>query len=128
MLCYLSIDPIKRCLYLVLSLILITPYLSIINEVWYRYFVCIIFLRGIFVILVYFTRMSKYIFHKLNLSILIIMGGFFIPYLFISYFLTLNSLYFKDYYILFFFLLISLIYFINFSSYFLNYRGALRKA
>lgn len=128
LICYLSIDPIKRCLYLVLSLILLTPYLSIINEVWYSYFVCIIFLRGIFVILVYFTSISKYIFHKLNASLLIITGLLFIPYLFISYSLTLNSLYFKDYILLFFFLLRSLIYFINFSSYFLNYRGALRKA
>ena len=128
LLCYLSIDPIKSCLYLVLSLILLTPYLSLINEVWYSYFICMIFLRGIFVILVYFTRISKYIFHKLSLGFFIMLGLFFIPRIYISFYMTLNSLYFKNFVFLFLFLLINLIYFINFSSYFLNYRGALRKA
>ena len=128
LLCYLSIDPIKSCLYLVLSLILLTPYLSIINEVWYSYFVCIIFLSGIFVILVYFTSISKYIFHKLGIGYIILFGFLFIPSIFISYNMTLNTLYYKDFVLLFFFILMSLIYFINFSSYFLNYSGALRKA
>ena len=128
LLCYLSIDPIKSCLYLVLSLILLTPYLSLINEVWYSYFICIIFLRGIFVILVYFTRISKYIFHKLNLAFFVILGLLFIPSVYISFYMTLNSLYFKNFLFLFLFLLVNLIYFMNFSSYFLNYRGALRKA
>lgn len=126
--CYLSVDPIKSCLYLVLSLILITPYLSMLNEVWYSYFICIIFLRGIFVILVYFTRISKYIFHKLSFSFLVFFGLFFIPFILFKYSLTLNYLYYKSFFYLFIFLLINLIYFINFSSYFLNYRGALRKA
>lgn len=128
LLCYLSIDPIKSCLYLVLSLILLTPYLSLINEVWYSYFICIIFLSGIFVILVYFTSISKYIFHKLNLGFFILLGVYFIPGVYISFYITLNSLYFKNFFILFLFLLLNLIYFINFSRYFLNYRGALRKA
>lgn len=127
-LCYLSVDPIKSCLYLVLSLILLTPYLSLVNEVWFSYFVCIVFLRGIFVILVYFTRISKYNFYKFQFSILIFLGFIFIPIFKITSFLSLYSLYYQNFSILFIFLLGSLIYFINFSSYFLNYSGALRKA
>jgi len=87
-----------------------------------------IFLRGIFVILVYFTRISKYIFHNLSLRFFIFLGIFFLPWFFMNFNFTLNSLYYKDYIYYFLFLLLNLIYFLNFSSYFLNYRGALRKA
>lgn len=128
LICYLAIDPIKRCLYLVLSLILLTPYLSLINEVWYSYFVCMVFLRGIFVILVYFTSISKYNFYSSKFAYLIFLGLLFIPFFSINFRLSLYSLYFYNYIFLFLFLLVSLIYFINFSSYFLNYSGALRKA
>lgn len=127
-LCYLSIDPIKSCLYLVLSLISLTPYLSLVNEVWFSYFVCIVFLRGIFVILVYFTRISKYNFYKFRFSLLIFFGLFFVPIFKITSFLSLYSLYYQEFSVLFIFLLRRLVYFINFSRYFLNYSGALRKA
>ena len=127
-LCYLSVDPIKSCLYLVLSLILATPYLSLVNETWFSYFVCIVFLRGIFVILVYFTSMSKYNFYNFRLGFLILMGLFFVPNFSLNSKLSLFRLYYFQYLYLFGFLLLILIYFINFSRYFLNYSGALRKA
>lgn len=126
--CYMTIDPIKSCLYLVLRLITLTPSLSLMNESWYRYFVCIIFLSGIFVILVYFTRISKYTFFYLSLGVLIFLGLFFIPILTFSHKLTIYGIYYTVYFYVYFFLLLNLIYFINFSSYFLNFSGALRKA
>lgn len=66
--CYLNIDPIKSCLFLILSLLRISFFLSFGLEVWYSYFVCIVFLSGIFVILVYFSSLSKYNFLKFNFS------------------------------------------------------------
>lgn len=128
LICYLSIDPIKSCLYLVLSLILVTPYISLINEIWYSYFICIVFLRGIFVILVYFTSMSKYNFFTFNLGLFIFSGLLFVPSMILMPSLSLFNLYYPQYSFIFVFLLLSLVYFINFSSYFLNYSGALRKA
>jgi len=125
--CYLSIDPMKRCLYLILSLIVITPFLSLLNEVWYSYFICIIFLRGIFVILVYFTRISKYNFYNFSLPFLIFLGFFYTPFLNFSLNINLFELYYSTFTWLITFLLLNLLYFINFSSYFLNFTGALRK-
>lgn len=125
---YLNVDPIKRCLFLVLSLLVSAPFISLGGQVWFRYYVCIIFLRGIFVILVYFTRMSKYNFFYFRGSILIFLGRAFAPIFFFYTDLKISHLYLREYRAILFWLIFSLFYFINFTSYFLNYSGALRKA
>lgn len=126
--CYLSIDPIKSCLYLVLGLLTISPLLSLGLQIWFSYFVCLIFLRGIFVILVYFSSLSKYNFYKFSISFLIFAGLIFVPFFFFygqsNY---LYSLYFLNFFYLFFYIIIILLLFINFTRYFLNFSGALRK-
>lgn len=126
--CYLRIDPIKSCLFLVLSLLTISPILSFGVQIWFRYFVCLIFLRGIFVILVYFSRLSKYNFYNFSFPFLIILGLIFIPFFFIqgqeNY---LFRLYFYNFFYLFLYIIFFLLLFMNFTSYFLNFSGALRK-
>src|SRR5690606_23092515 len=101
-LCYLNIDPIKSCLYLVFSLIFISPLVSFGFQVWYSYFICLIFLSGIFVILVYFSSLSKYNFFKFSFYFLIFFSFFFIGYFYIFHFnFNLFSLYFFNYFLLF---------------------------
>ena len=126
--CYIRIDPIKRCLFLVLSLLSISPVLSFGLQIWFRYFVCLIFLSGIFVILVYFSSLSKYNFFKFSFSLLIFIGFFFVPFFFFYGQINfLFSLYFINFFYLFLHIIFFLLFFINFTSYFLNFSGALRK-
>lgn len=126
--CYLNIDPIKSCLFLILSLLSISSLLSFGTQIWFSYFVCIIFLRGIFVILVYFSSLSKYNFYKFKYFIFIFLGLIFCPLIYYySNNVFLFNLYYFDYLFLLIWIIISLIFFINFTSYFLNFSGALRK-
>lgn len=126
--CYLNIDPMKRCLFLILSLLSLSPFLSFGNEIWFSYFVCIVFLSGIFVILVYFSSLSKYNFFVFSFRIFIFFGLFFFPlFIYNSFNLKLFRLYYLNYIFYFYWVVFSLFIFINFTSYFLNFSGALRK-
>lgn len=124
---YLNIDPIKSCLLLILSLIFISPVLSLGNQIWFRYYVCLIFLSGIFVILVYFSRLSKYNFFNHNLSFLVFIGFLFFPFLLFKNNLLVYVIYFRNNFLIIFWVIFSLLLFMNFTSYFLNFSGALRK-
>ena len=128
LLCYLNLDPMKRSLYLVLSLLVVSPLVSLGIQVWFSYFLCMLFLRGIFVILVYFSSLSKYNFYKFGLWFFILLGG--LGFSFSLGFFKGNNLffiYYSDFLFLILWLVLSLIFFINYSSYFLNFSGALRK-
>jgi hypothetical protein len=101
-LCYLRIDPIKSCLYLVLSLILVSPLISLGVQVWFSYFVCLVFLRGIFVILVYFSSLSKYNFYVLRGRVFIFFGVFLTPFYSLHFSnVVLFSIYFYNYIFIF---------------------------
>lgn len=129
-LCYINIDPIKRRFFLIFSLLASIPIMSFRLHVWYSYFICLLFLRGIFVILVYFSRLSKLNFVKRKIvlvsfiiTIFLVSPGFF----FVSSNLRLNNFYYNVYLFQIIFIIMILLLFINFSSYFLNFSGALRK-
>lgn len=129
-LCYLNIDPIKSRFFLIFSLLSLIPVISFSLQVWYSYFICLLFLRGIFVILVYFSSLSKINFVRskgVTLSLLITI--FFVtPFFnFFSRSLNLNSFYYSIHWFYIVFIVIILLFFINFRSYFLNFSGALRK-
>lgn len=127
---YINLDPIKRCFFLIFSLIFSIPLMSFIIHVWFSYFVCLLFLRGIFVILVYFSRLSKINLVKSQLTLFsFLLTLFFIYPLFVfeSRYLNLNAFYYEVYWSLLVFVLLVLLFFINFSSYYLNFSGALRK-
>lgn len=127
---YIRIDPIKSRFFLIFSILTGIPFLSFIGQIWFSYFVCLIFLRGIFVILVYFSSLSKiknlktpFVF-LISLMILL----FFFPNI-RSNFLgsSLVNFYFDIYWVVFLWIVICLIFFINFARYFLRFSGALRK-
>lgn len=126
---YINIDPIKRSFFLIFSLLLSIPIISVSIHTWFSYFVCLLFLSGIFVILVYFSSLSKVNLTKRYIPLLcLILSLIFFPILLIKGdFLNLNVFYYSIYWTLFIFILLVLILFINFSSYYLNFSGALRK-
>nr|BAV81441.1 NADH dehydrogenase subunit 6 [Syphacia muris] len=126
---YLSLDPMKCSFFLVLSLCLIMPGLSLGLHFWYSYYVCLIFLSGVFVILVYFSSLSKFSYMKkpfiVLLVILSILGGE-VYYEVISMSLSLNEFYYDYYCIVLFYIIFLLVYFLNFVSCYLVGGTAMR--
>ena len=56
---YVRIDPMKRSFFLIGSMLMLIPLMTFSGSVWFSYFVRLLFLSGIFVILVYFSSLSK---------------------------------------------------------------------
>lgn len=129
LLSYKSNNPLSRCLFLIVSLVFISPYLVLYIPSWIIFLFLILFVTGILIIILYFTSIRSYFylyvpFYFFLLFFLVL----FLPYnlffflnnyfylLFLSEFLSLVFL-------LFFFLLALVI----FSRYLLRYRSAMRK-
>lgn len=127
---YLNIDPLKSSFFLIFSLLFSLPLITFRIHIWFSYFVCLLFLRGIFVILVYFSSLSKFGLNKNYFWYICLFIRFFLFVFCFCFFnsnLSLVSFYFEIYFVLFCFILFSLLLFINFRRYFLNFSGALRK-
>lgn len=127
---YVNLDPMKRCFFLIFSLLMIIPLISFFLHVWFAYFICLLFLRGIFVILVYFSSLSKI--GRTNTPFYVV-GGVVTVFLFCPFFyrvfglVSFNNFYYRVYWGLLVWIILILIFFMNFTSYFLNFTGALRK-
>ena len=127
---YINMDPIKSSFFLILSIIMCMPILSFSGYVWFSYFICLLFLSGIFVILVYFSSLSRigiskgYVVLLVFFLTLLVFG---INFGVVVASVRLNVFYYSIFWWLFFYLLLILLFFINFTSYFLNFSGALRK-
>nr|UXK95578.1 NADH dehydrogenase subunit 6 [Macropostrongyloides lasiorhini] len=127
---YLSMDPMKSSFFMILSMLMCMPMLSFSGYVWFSYFVCLLFLSGIFVILVYFSSLSKInlvksylVFFSLLLSLMVLS----VTYNNILYSISLNVFYYSVFWVLVVYILVILLVFMNFTSFFLNFSGALRK-
>nr|UHB41144.1 NADH dehydrogenase subunit 6 [Cylicocyclus auriculatus] len=127
---YMNMDPMKSSFFLILSMLMCMPMLSFSGYVWFSYFICLLFLSGIFVILVYFSSLSKInlvksylVLLSLLLSLLVIK----ISYNSMLYNVSLNVFYYSIFWVMIVFILLILLFFMNFTSYFLNFSGALRK-
>nr|UGK72393.1 NADH dehydrogenase subunit 6 [Caenorhabditis tribulationis] len=127
---YVNIDPMKSSYFLIFSLLFSMPIISMSVHIWFSYFICLLFLSGIFVILVYFSSLSKINVVKsyMSLFLLLISIMYFSPTsLVYTNYLGLSGFYYSIYWFVFMFILVCLLFFMNFSSYFLNFSGALRK-
>ncbi|ULT79332.1 hypothetical protein L3Y34_m000010 (mitochondrion) [Caenorhabditis briggsae] len=127
---YMNIDPMKSSFFLIFSLLFSMPIISMSMHIWFSYFICLLFLSGIFVILVYFSSLSKINVVKsyMSLFLLLISIIYFSPVsMEYTNYLGLSGFYYSIYWFIFSFILICLLFFMNFSSYFLNFSGALRK-
>nr|YP_009391077.1 NADH dehydrogenase subunit 6 [Caenorhabditis afra]ARV88342.1 NADH dehydrogenase subunit 6 [Caenorhabditis afra] len=127
---YVNIDPMKSSFFLIFSLLFSMPIISMSMHIWFSYFICLLFLSGIFVILVYFSSLSKINVVKSYLSLVLLLLTIFIfspQFNLYTSFLGLSGFYYSIYWFIFIFILLCLLFFMNFSSYFLNFSGALRK-
>nr|UXK95566.1 NADH dehydrogenase subunit 6 [Macropostrongyloides spearei] len=127
---YLSMDPMKSSFFMILSMLMCMPMLSFSGYIWFSYFVCLLFLSGIFVILVYFSSLSKINLVKSYLVFLSLLLSFIIlglSYNNILYNISLSVFYYSIFWVLIVYILVILLVFMNFTSFFLNFSGALRK-
>nr|YP_009024210.1 NADH dehydrogenase subunit 6 [Oesophagostomum asperum]AGL61152.1 NADH dehydrogenase subunit 6 [Oesophagostomum asperum] len=127
---YMSMDPMKSSFFLILSMLMCMPMLSFSGYIWFSYFICLLFLSGIFVILVYFSSLSKINVVKSYMVLL----SFFLSLLIVGvtynnvlYFVSLSVFYYSIFWIIISYVLLILLFFMNFTSFFLNFSGALRK-
>nr|UDL72563.1 NADH dehydrogenase subunit 6 [Phascolostrongylus turleyi] len=127
---YMNMDPMKSSFFMILSMLMCMPLLSFSGYVWFSYFVCLLFLSGIFVILVYFSSLSKINLVKSYLVLLSFFLSFFVlsvVYNNILYNMSLNVFYYAIFWVVIIYILLVLLFFMNFTSFFLNFSGALRK-
>nr|BAV82615.1 NADH dehydrogenase subunit 6 [Ancylostoma ceylanicum] len=127
---YMNMDPMKSSFFLILSMLMCMPMLSFSGYVWFSYFICLLFLSGIFVILVYFSSLSKInmvksymVIFSLLFSLLVVS----LNYNVVLYNVSLSVFYYKIFWMMILFILLILLFFMNFTSFFLNFSGALRK-
>nr|AVV66506.1 NADH dehydrogenase subunit 6 [Cooperia oncophora] len=128
---YMSLDPMKSSFFLILSMLLLMPCVSFGVNVWFSYFISLLFLSGIFVILVYFSSLSSFSKKNVNLSAVVLFLSF-MSMLMLNYYqvktlLNLNVFYYSLYWVILIYVILMLLIFMNFVSYFLNFSGALRK-
>lgn len=127
---YLSVDPLKSCLFLIRFLVFYLIFLSLGKNIWFSYFICIIFVRGILAVLIYFTSLSRLSLKSFNLNFLvycflILLRGW--SLIFSFNFLKLNLIFLNFYFLLVFWILIILVGFFNFLSYIIRFLKGLRK-
>lgn len=127
---YFSFDPIKRALFLVFSLLGLLPVISCNLYVWYSYYVCLLFLSGIFVIIVYFSRIGFCEVFSLDFFsfLLCVYFRFFcMSFDLYDYGGMGLGLVVSDIYLVYYFWLVGvLLFYLNFISSFLTFIGALR--
>nr|ADU78512.1 NADH dehydrogenase subunit 6 [Baylisascaris ailuri] len=127
---YVNIDPMKSSSFLIFSLLMAMPLISFFLHVWFSYFICLLFLSGIFVILVYFSSLSKinYVCTPFYFVGGVLSVFFFYPFFYsMADVVSVNNFYYGVYWLLFVWIIFVLIFFMNFTSYFLSFSGALRK-
>lgn len=119
----------KRCLFLVFSVLFLSSVFSLGASLWFRYFICLLFLSGVFVLLVYFSRLSVFFFFSFSYFLFFFcffLSLFFFPS--VRFFISeALSVFFCGFYVLPFVFLISMYYFFFFFlSFFMNFGGGLR--
>nr|AST14926.1 NADH dehydrogenase subunit 6 [Hammerschmidtiella sp. ZengetLiu-2016] len=127
---YMNMDPMKGSFFLVLGLVMVAPVLSLNLHVWFAYYICLLFLSGVFVILVYFSSLSKFVYLRSPLILwgammIIFCGGEMVkdP----GVLEGINIFYYDMYWVIFFIIIVILLLFMSFMSYFLSLGIAMRK-
>nr|YP_009240277.1 NADH dehydrogenase subunit 6 [Haemonchus placei]AMO01511.1 NADH dehydrogenase subunit 6 [Haemonchus placei] len=131
---YLSVDPMKSSFFLILTLLLSMPIMSFNGNVWFVYFVCLLFLSGIFVILVYFSSLSSVKYKKMYMMLMLMVLVMTMMMMMMNLdknlmkiMVSMNEFYYNIYWLIMIFILMILLMFMSFVSYYLNFSGALRK-
>nr|YP_010618323.1 NADH dehydrogenase subunit 6 [Camallanus lacustris]WAX01713.1 NADH dehydrogenase subunit 6 [Camallanus lacustris] len=126
---YVSWDPMKSSFYSISSLLGLCPLLSMCGHVWYSYYVCMLFLSGIFVVIVYFSSLCFYVYSVAIFFVLFFMLVFFgwdCTLLDFTDLLGLEFSYWACYLSFMVWLVGLMLVFLGFVNFFLNFCGALR--
>nr|YP_009445099.1 NADH dehydrogenase subunit 6 [Marshallagia marshalli]ATV81508.1 NADH dehydrogenase subunit 6 [Marshallagia marshalli] len=127
---YINMDPMKSSFFLILSMLTLVPVMSFGINVWFSYFISMLFLSGIFVILVYFSSLSSFGKSSVSLvmfTLLLTVCNVWLLFVMLNKSLNLNVIYYKLFWGYLVFVVLILLFFMNFTSYFLSFSGALRK-
>lgn len=127
---YYDLDPMKCRFFLVLSLVGLSFFFSLGLYLWYSYFICLVFLSGVFIILVYFSRLSSFIYVKKPLWMVFFFFCLLVGKVEINYFsgfVGVNELYYNYYLWFVVMVIVSLIFFLGFVRYNVVLGSALRK-
>nr|YP_010618317.1 NADH dehydrogenase subunit 6 [Clavinema parasiluri]WAX01695.1 NADH dehydrogenase subunit 6 [Clavinema parasiluri] len=135
LLSFVSLDPMKGALFLVGSLMFLLPVISYSLHVWYSYYICLLFLSGVFVVIVYFSSLSVFVFY--DYGYIVVFGSVVIAIFLmwkgdaqmLMYFGSSSlGLVVVDWYLfIYVWVVLVLFIFLSFMSYFLTFEGALRK-
>nr|YP_009050203.1 NADH dehydrogenase subunit 6 [Nematodirus spathiger]AGZ64191.1 NADH dehydrogenase subunit 6 [Nematodirus spathiger] len=127
---YMNLDPMKSSFFLIVSVLMMMPMIACVSYVWYSYFISLLFLSGIFVILVYFSSLSSFVNVKMYYMILLFIATSLFYVIGLSMFgvnyVGMNFFYYNISLYILLWLIILLLLFMNFCSYFLSFSGALR--
>ena len=86
---YLNVDPFKSCFFFIFSMFFGVVYLSIFRVIWLNYFVSLLFLSGIFVILIYISSLSSLDYYAFKLNLILVLLSVFMFWTFLR-FLNVN--------------------------------------
>lgn len=121
-------SPLRSVIFLILSLVTVTPILSRVSHVWYVYLTLILFLGGIFVLVLYFSRLCTYLYKEVSVSIFFIYSLLFRPWsvYFINRHGGISVMFNYSVILVVIIIILMLTSLILFSSYILSRRSALR--
>lgn len=125
---YKSTNPMSRALSLILALVLISPLVSTLSFRWFIYLMLLLFLSGVLVLVVYFTRLRSLTMKYVKVRVVYRVVLLFFPTL--EEFICSNNvrlLYLPDNLGVVFYLVFRLVGLILFSSYMLSYGTAMRR-
>lgn len=127
---YRSNNPFGRAFYLIISLLFFSPVICSISYSWSVYLILIVFLRGVFVIVVYVCTIGSWINKRVRFSFFLLRFILFLTPLILPFIVrnTHVSLYFGGNYLFIMgFTVIFLGFCVLFISYMLQFNAAIRK-
>lgn len=133
LICFLRLDPFKSGYYLVLRVLSYVPLFAYCSYVYFSYYVCLLFLSGVFVLIVYICSLSSSSSSKSNFGLLVFFLSLVYCYFSFSNYhlgcimMSMNEFYYDVYLVYFVYIVLFLLLFLNFVSYFINFKSALRK-
>jgi hypothetical protein len=129
---YVSVNPILSAVFFVMVILFLLPLMGLITYIWVAYLLALLFLRGVFVLLIYFSGISKlYYFPVKGVIFLFIFHLCVLPFfpfiLLIPMELNMRFLYEPEQILLVLFIILSLLMYIVFVRYMLGSGSTLRR-
>nr|AJI44488.1 NADH dehydrogenase subunit 6 [Acrobeles complexus] len=129
---YVAINPMSSSLYFVLAFIFVLPILGSITYIWVAYLVALLFMSGVFVLLVYFAGISKIYYKPVSgvfvLIVFHLLFMLFFPFILVTPLdLNMSFLYEPEQLLMVVFIVIVLLLYMMFVSYLLGSGSSMRR-